>query len=171
MTDESSALPTSCHNPEFIKFSCDLLQTALWEAAGLLTKGMAFCMAITAGLVGYVVSKDLPSPLPQLVLGAGIGTLLLFSVLAGHWISGLKATASALERLVESLSPEEFGSSPVRLSFAKFRAVAKTFAVCAILEVAMLIFGMVLLLNHQATKPSGSPPTAARQVVPAANAK
>lgn len=146
MADANTNSPQQ--DPEFVKFACEVLQKGLWEGSNLLTKGMTFCLAITAGLVGYVVTKNLPSPVVQMIVGAGIGTLLLFSILAAHWISGIITTVNALEQLVESLAPELYKKSPVPPVFAKMRSVRRTFAVCAILEIGMLASGMAALLLY-----------------------
>jgi hypothetical protein len=140
---ESTEIPVDV---EFAKFSCDLLHKALWSAADLFMKGMAFCLAITAALAGYVISQKLQGTLAQFILAAGIATVVLFSVLAGHMVSGLRLTVDCMEKLMESMSPNDFRASPTPLVFDKFRSVCRTFYVCAALEVGVLVGGMALLM-------------------------
>jgi hypothetical protein len=36
-----------------------------WEAANMLTKSMAFYIAISAGVLGYALTQKLPPPFPR----------------------------------------------------------------------------------------------------------
>lgn len=44
------------------------------------------------------------------------------------------------------LSPDDFNNSPMPTVFQQFRSVGRTFKICALLEISVLIGGMALLL-------------------------
>ena len=113
-----------------LKFIFESQQKTFWESANLLAKGMAFYLAITAGLVGYALTRELPMPLPRLTLSIATGTSLLFSVVTGICFWGLIGILSFLEGSVRRVSPELFQEMNLHQFFARWRTVVWIGVIC-----------------------------------------
>ena len=101
----------------------EFLWQALKETANLLMKAIAFYLAITAAILGYVLSHPLTPSLRIIAFWTVIIITLLFTMAVGSVSWGLWTGVRDLQSAQEMLSPNVFAQLGMRRFFARARAI------------------------------------------------
>lgn len=117
------ALGGSPANRETLYTQAELLWEALKEAANLLMKAITFYLAISAAILGYVLSHPLAPSLRIIALWIVVIITLLFTIAVASVSWGLWAGMRDLESAHEMLSPDSFAQLGLHRFFARARAV------------------------------------------------
>jgi hypothetical protein len=116
-----------------------------WDAANLLAKSMAYYLAISAAVLGYVLTQKLDPPLPRLIVFAGltISTGYIVALSAGVW--GLFRQMKLVDALGSALATSAV--DPSYLTFqTNWRGAVGVIAACTFLFVGVVIAALVVLL-------------------------
>jgi hypothetical protein len=115
----------------------------LWQAlkltANLLMKAIAFYLAITAAILGYVLSHPVPTSL-RIVAASTLAIVTgLFTIAVGAVSWGLWTGVRDLQRAQEMLSPDSFAQLGVSRFFARARIVFWIIIISTLLIVVVLL--------------------------------
>jgi hypothetical protein len=142
----TSVQPQLRPSSDSLKFVGDALQKTYWESLHLLVRNAGFYFAITAALVGYVVTRNLSAPLTILVLWMSLATSVLTLVVG--WI----ATRSIFEvvRLIEVVMRQSsegvLSTEDMDHLFVRWRTVLWAFAIGGTTLIILICIGIVTLL-------------------------
>ena len=110
-------------NREAIYTQAEFLWQALKEVANLLMKAIAFYLAISAAILGYVLYHPLAPSLRIIALWIVIIITLLFTIAVASVSWGLWTGVRDLQSAHEMLSPDSFAKLGMHRLFARARAV------------------------------------------------
>lgn len=108
---------------EALYTQAEFLWQALKETANLLMKAIAFFLAVTAAILGYVLSHPVAQSVRNTALWTVITISLIFAVAVGSVSWGLWTGVRDLQSAQEMLSPDVFAQLGLRRFFARSRAV------------------------------------------------
>jgi hypothetical protein len=117
----------------------EFLWQALKETANLLMKAITFYLAITAAILGYVLSHPVPIPLRIVAASTVIIVTVLFSIAVGSVSWGLWTGVNDLQRAHEILSPDSFAQLGMSRFFARARVVFWIIIISTLLIVVVLL--------------------------------
>ncbi len=117
----------------------EFLWQALKETANLLMKAIAFYLAITAAILGYVLSHPVPMSLRIVAASTLVIVTALFTIAVGSVSWGLWTGVRDLQRAQEMLSPDSFAQLGVSHFFARARIVFWIIIISTLLIVVVLL--------------------------------
>ena len=135
-----------------LKFLYESQQKWFWQTLDALIKGGAFYLTITAAILGYVLSKDLPGSLQRSILIIGIITSVCFIIGATACARGLHAYLTPIERSLKSLDPATSDELNLPHVFAVMRNVMWVVVICSAIVFVMFTITMGFLLKQIWTK-------------------
>jgi hypothetical protein len=135
-----------------LKFLYESQQKWFWQTLDALIKGGAFYLTITAAILGYVLSKDLPGSLQRSILIIGIITSVCFIIGATACARGLHAYLTPIEKSLKSLSPAAAGDLNLPHVFVVMRRVMWVVVICSAIVFIMFTITMGFLLKQIWTK-------------------
>ena len=120
------------------------LQKGLWEGAGVLVRGLAFYLAISAALLGYVLTPRLAASTQRVLLLFGMATSILFFLSAIACLSGIMGVVNHLEETITQRgdTPQVVG---IKRGFLRTRVVVYVGGLSMLLMTLMIIGGMWFL--------------------------
>lgn len=110
-------------NREALYTQAEFLWQALKEAANLLMKAIAFYLAISAAILGYVLSHPLAPALRIIALWIVVIITLLFTIAVASVSWGLWTGVRHLQSVHEMLSPDSFAQLGLHRFFERARVV------------------------------------------------
>ncbi|HEX8473000.1 MAG TPA: hypothetical protein VF666_03125 [Pyrinomonadaceae bacterium] len=131
-----------------LKFIYESQQKWFWQMLDALIKGSAFYLTITAAIIGYVLSKDLPPSLQRSILILGIITSVLFIIGATACARGLHACLTPLENSLKDVNLELAVSMNLSHVFSVMRRVMWIVVICSGIVFSMFIVAMFFLLRQ-----------------------
>lgn len=134
------------------KFLYESQQRWFWQTLDALIKGGAFYLTITAAILGYVLSKDLPGSLQRSILTIGIITSLCFIIGATACARGLHAYLTPIEKSLQSLNPVMAEEMNLPHVFTVMRNVMWIVVICSAIVFVMFTMTMGFLLKQIWTK-------------------
>jgi hypothetical protein len=135
LQDTPDASPSSAalqHQSEF-------LWQALKETANLLMKAIAFYLAISAAILGYVLSHQVPMSLRIVAVSTVVIVTALFVIAVGSVSWGLWTGVKDLQRAQERLSPSSYAHLGMSRFFHRARIVFWIIIVSTLLIVVVLL--------------------------------
>lgn len=120
----------------------EFLWQALKETANLLMKAIAFYLAITAAILGYVLSHPVPTSLRIVAASTLVIVTGLFTIAVGAVSWGLWTGVRDLQRAQEMLSPYSFAKLGVSQFFARARIVFWVIIISTLLIVVVLLIAI-----------------------------
>src|SRR5437867_4358846 len=112
-------------NPDVLRHLHEFHQKAYWESTKLLAQGMAFYVAITTALLGYVLTQPLSQVVKRSLIVAGLAISVLFFLGFSVWAFGLLQQINILECLTRDLDPQLYKKARMRALFKRWRSVNK----------------------------------------------
>jgi hypothetical protein len=131
-----------------LKFIYESQQKWFWQMLDALIKGSAFYLTITAAIIGYVLSKDLPASLQRSILMLGIITSVLFIVGATACARGLHACLTPLEKSLIDVNPELAVEMNLPHVFSVMSRMMWIVVICSGMVFTMFIVAMFFLLRQ-----------------------
>lgn len=131
---------------EVLDSHAEFLWQALRETADLLMKAMAFYLAITAAVLGYVISHPVAMSLRIVAVSTVVIVTALFTIAVGAVSWGLWTGVKDLERAQEMLSPDSFASLGMARFFTRARIVFWIIIVSTLLIVLALLVAIACSL-------------------------
>lgn len=143
MTAQDSAQPDT-NNETSVKRQALYTQTeflwqALKETANLLMKAITFFLAITAAILGYVLSHPVAPSLRSVAFQTVIVITTLFSIAVASVSWGLWTGVRDLQSAQELLSPEAFGDLQMGRFFTRARVVFWIIVTTSLLILVILL--------------------------------
>jgi hypothetical protein len=124
----------------------EFLWQALKEAANLLMKAIAFYLAITAGILGYVLSHPVTTSL-RIVAASTLAIVTgLFTIAVGAVSWGLWTGVRDLQQAQEMLSPDSFAKLGVSQFFTRARIIFWIIIISTLLIVVVLLIAIACSL-------------------------
>lgn len=120
----------------------EFLWQALKETANLLMKAIAFYLAITAAILGYVLSHPVPKSLRIVAASTVVIVTALFTIAVGSVSWGLWTGVRDLQRAQEMLSPNSFAELGVARFFTRARIVFWIIIISVLLIVLVLLIAI-----------------------------
>jgi hypothetical protein len=129
----------STSTQEALYAQTEFLWQALKETANLLMKAIAFYLAITAAILGYVLSHPVAMSLRIVAASTLVIVTGLFTIAVGSVSWGLWTGVRDLQRAQEMLSPDSFAQLGVSRFFARARIVFWIIIISTLLIVVVLL--------------------------------
>lgn len=144
-TDTNSAGTTPPGDAATLRYLHDFQQKCYWESAKVLTTGMAFYLAITSAVLGYVLTQKLPAHLPRLLVSAMIVISLVFFAAFSVWAHGLLTQIAMLDKITRALDVQLHRTLDMGSLFSHWRWVNKIIMVAVYSVGVVLLGGMVFV--------------------------
>jgi hypothetical protein len=129
----------SSSKQEALYAQTEFLWQALKETANLLMKAIAFYLAITAAILGYVLSHPVATSLRIVAASTLVIVTGLFTIAVGSVSWGLWTGVRDLQRAQEMLSPDSFTQLGMSRFFARARIVFWIIIISTLLIVVVLL--------------------------------
>jgi hypothetical protein len=124
------------------------LWEALKETANLLMKAIAFFLAITAAILGYVLSHPLPTSLRLMAASTVIIVTVLFTIAVGSVSWGLWTGVRDLQRAQEMQSPDSFVQLGMDRLFTRARIIFWIIIASSLLILVILLVAIACALSR-----------------------
>lgn len=130
---------------EALRPQTEFLWQVLKETANGLMKAIAFYFAISAAILGYVLSHPLAPSLRIVALWTVIIITLLFTIAFGAVSWGLWTNMKDLESAQEMLSPDAFAQLGLHRIFARARPIFRI-TITSILLILVIVLAAICRL-------------------------
>jgi hypothetical protein len=139
-----------------IRFIHEFQQKTYWEGVGMLTRVMAFYLAVTSFLFGYILTKGLSPRLSVLFVGVAVAVSTIFLVVLVAWAWGLTRIVDLLDSLTLGLDRQAYEDLRMKAQFRTWRRINRVVIVGTVLVVVVIIAGL-LLWGRWATQGQAAP--------------
>jgi hypothetical protein len=133
---------------ENLKFIFDTQHKWFWSLVDALTKGTAFYFAIIAALIGYILTKPMPTFVQKFLLIIGLSTSVLFFIATGAFGWLLSVCYRLLEKTLLSLNPDLSKELHLETFFLSIKKGLRVVAICSVLVFLTIIIGIFILLKQ-----------------------
>ena len=117
-----------------------------WDAANLLSRGMAFYLAISGAVLAYALTRELPAPLPKQIAWAGLVISLTYMVALAMGILGLLQQLELVHKLQAALFTELPNDIVPESLLDGRRRVVIVLAACTYVLISVVTYGLLTLL-------------------------
>ena len=127
---------------------CDFQWKALSNTASILSKGIAFYLAIIAAVTGYILTKQLSCEVKVMAVLAGSITSVIATIAGGSLAWGLNKGLRNLEITLMEMDKELFYKLQLNLFLVRGRRVIWIVSGCAALVLVLCVLCMVFLARY-----------------------
>lgn len=110
----------------------------------MLARGMAFYLAITSALFGYVLTRTLSPRLSALLVGLAVAISIIFFVILVAWVWGLTRMVNLLESLTLRMEKQAYEDLQMKAHFRIWRRINRVIIAGTVLSVAVIIVGLLI---------------------------